>query len=848
MKVTKSDENKNIEISLARDKGKQEISCFPDKLGTSNGIHIGSARPGWLSRFMLLKKTFFQSPGKSVVTGFVAIVTLMLVVSVLGMIHMRSLKHELDSIVENHFEKGRLIGAMRVAARERTLSLYRIIHLEDPFERDDEWIRFNARAAMFTGARTELMLLPLSDEEKTVLEFQGRFTSVAVPLQNRVVDLALADRYEAAEMALEKEAIPAQNQVLGQLDLLSEIQLRSANAAVGEMGAQYRTTRITMITLILIFLLISISVAAYIDRRLREDRRSLHGEKEKAQVTLRSIGDAVITTDADGNIETLNNIAERLAGCSEEELRGSSIDEALPFLHDSTRLPSECLVSRALSENTIVTSSSSLVLSSRSGIEYAIEATASPIRDDVNTIFGAVLVFRDVTEVRAMSRELAYQARHDVLTNLFNRREFEERLTEYFGMAKKGKTGHVLCYLDLDNFKVVNDTCGHAAGDALLKRLAKLLRRNLRREDILARLGGDEFGVIIVDSGIDDARQVATKLHNVIKDFHFYWEGNIFEIGASIGLVEIGMDARSIYDLLRAADFACYAAKDMGRNQIQVYSPDDLVMARRQGELEWVQHINHALEQDRLVLYCQDITPLDAPGKVKYEFLVRMRGVDGGIVEPSSFLPAAEHYNLIVSIDRWVIDHGFRIVCALEPQQLKEIDCFNINLSGQSVGDPAILDYIVKRFELYEVAPEKICFEITETAAIANLGSARNMMTILKAMGCRFALDDFGSGLSSFGYLRSLPIDLVKIDGAFVRNMVSDETDLAMVISINQVAHAIGIKTVAEYVENREILLRAKEVGIDYGQGIHIAKPREAIADELGAPVVPIAWNPSILN
>ena len=785
----------------------------------------------------LLKKIhqIVVSSDSGVVTGFVVIVVLMLVVSILGIMRMHALKYELDSIVENHYQKGRLISTMRVVARERSLGLHKMINLDDVFERDDEWVRFNDYGVLFATARMELIALSLTAVEAELLVTQGYYTGLAVPLQDKVIELAQADRNEQAETLLVDEAIPMQNKVLAQLDILSTAQQQAASAATSEITQQYNATRQTMIVLTVLFVAISIMVAVLTIYRLRRDRRSIYSEKEKAQVALHSIGDAVITTDAEGRIETINGMADRLIGCKEAEVRGKLIKNVLTLLHDSTYEPAENLVTRALRDKVVVNSSADLVLKLQSGKEYAIEATAAPIRDNIGNVFGGVLVFRDVTEMRALSRELGYQAKHDVLTSLYNRREFEEKLATHLEMTRRGESRHVLCYIDLDNFKVVNDTCGHAAGDALLKRLSKLLKAGMRRGDVLARLGGDEFGIIFVDSELDDANQIASKIRETIKSFRFYWEGDVFEIGASIGLVEIGKDVRTIYDLLRAADFACYAAKDIGRNQIQVYSPNDLTMARRQGEMEWVQRINHAFEQGLFCLYCQEIVSLTSANKSKYEFLIRMRNENGGVVPPTVFLPAAERYQQISIIDRWVIKHAFSVIASLPLKQLQNIDCFNINLSGQSVSDPELLEYIVESFEGAGLAPEYVCFEITETAAIANFGRARKLITALKAMGCRFALDDFGSGLSSFGYLRSLPVTYVKIDGTFVRDMDSDEADLAMVTSINQVAHALGIKTVAEYVESQVVYDLATDMGIDFAQGAHIAKPEEVDIDRLGA-------------
>lgn len=781
-----------------------------------------------ISRYLLASDS-------GVVAGFVAIVMLMMGIAMLGLVRMHDLQQQLDQIVENHIHKARLISTMRVAARERTLSLHKIIYLSDAFDRDEEWMRFNAKASKFIRARNKLTDMDLSEEEKEVLARQSQYTGIAVPIQGRVVDLAQADQRRQAHVLLFNEAIPTQDKVLEQLDILSELQQDAAVAATIYTRQQYDVTRKTMIALTFIFVAISIMVAYMTASRSRRHQESLRDEKEKAQVTLHSIGEAVITTDSQGAVETLNTVALQLLGKSEQQVVGQKIESVFTVLHDISFEPAPNPVTMALENTNVICSSSDIILRTGENNDYAIEATASPILAEDKKILGAVLVFRDVTEMRVMSHELGYQARHDQLTGLYNRREFEERLGSYLETTHATNAVHSLCYIDLDNFKIVNDTCGHAAGDELLRQLGSILKQNVRRTDIVARLGGDEFGIIAVDSRSREAQLVADNVRNQIRAYRFHWDGNVFEIGASIGVVEFSKDISSIYDLLRAADFSCYTAKDLGKNQVQVYSAEDSHMARRQGEMDWVQRITLALEQDKFCLYLQPIVSLrDDSCKEKYEVLVRMINNDGDIVLPSDFLPAAERYNLVSEIDNWVIAGTFEMLSSLSKAQLDNIDCININLSGPSIGSSALLDYIITISGQKNVPLEKICFEITETAAIANLGNARQLITELNGRGCRFALDDFGAGLSSFGYLRSLPVEYVKIDGVFVRDMVVDSADLAMVKSIHQMAHTMGVHTVAEWIESPEVYEMCREIGIDYGQGNAIAAPVPADMDSVG--------------
>jgi diguanylate cyclase (GGDEF)-like protein len=384
----------------------------------------------------------------------------------------------------------------------------------------------------------------------------------------------------------------------------------------------------------------------------------------------------------------------------------------------------------------------------------------------------------------------------------------------------------VLSYLDLDQFKVINDTCGHFAGDQLLRRLAALLQARVRQRDTLARLGGDEFGVLMEHCGLPQARLVADDLRQTVERFRFQWEGKTFAVGASIGLVAITGDLADLGEAMRAADSACYVAKDQGRNRIHVYDPDDEELARRHGEMQWVSRIGDALENARLCLACQLIAPVRQPsrGGLRYEILLRMEDDEGGLVLPGAFLPAAERYGLASRLDRWVVQHTLEQL-ARHPAHVERLESCAINLSGQSLGDPDFLTAIAQMLDRSGISPEKICFEITETAAIADVANAVEFMRALEQRGCRFALDDFGSGLSSFGYLKTLPVHFLKIDGTFVRGLAGDSVDAAMVRSINDIGHAMGKQTIAEYVEDGEILAKLASIGVDYAQGYHVARP-----------------------
>ncbi|MDX1432122.1 MAG: EAL domain-containing protein [Gammaproteobacteria bacterium] len=447
------------------------------------------------------------------------------------------------------------------------------------------------------------------------------------------------------------------------------------------------------------------------------------------------------------------------------------------------------------------------------------------------------VVCRDVTEAHNLSQELSYQASHDSLTGLVNRRELENRLARVLETARADGSHHALCYLDLDQFKVINDTCGHVAGDELLRQLSEVLRTKVRRRDTLARLGGDEFGVLMEHCVLRQAQRVANTLRKTVEEFRFSWENKTFSVGVSIGLVPVTSESESVAGTLSAADTACYVAKDQGRNRIHVYHPEDMELARRHGEMQWVARINQALEEDRFCLSMQPIRPLsdldegsatwtENDGAPEYfELLLRMRDSNGRLVPPGAFLPAAERYSLSVRLDRWVVEKIFAWLDA-HPERLERLAMCSINLSGHSIADEEFLQFVISSLDGTNVPAEKLCFEITETAAITNLVSATRFITALKGWGCHFALDDFGSGLSSFAYLKQLEVDFLKIDGVFVKDVVDDPINLAMVKSINDIGKVMGKRTIAEFVENQRILDKLREVGVDYAQGYRVGRPK----------------------
>ncbi|MES2826160.1 MAG: EAL domain-containing protein [Pseudomonadota bacterium] len=554
----------------------------------------------------------------------------------------------------------------------------------------------------------------------------------------------------------------------------------------------------------------------------------LFEEKERLLVTLKSIGDAVITTDTQGLITYLNPVAEIMTGWSNREATGKPLPEVFNIIDEKTQQPAlnpvkAVLESRAtagLAENTIL-------VQRYSGAYFPIEDSAAPIRGKKGDIIGVVLVFHDVSQAKKMAAEMTYQATHDSLTGLINRREFERRVELALQTGKMQHKEHSLLYLDLDQFKIVNDTCGHIAGDQLLRQLTSALLLKLRQTDTLARLGGDEFGVLLDSCPTAAALKIAEVLRVTVSDFLFAWTDKSFSVGVSIGLVTFSNDGITLTDVLQMADSACYVAKEKGRNRVQVYLPEEQEFANRHGQMGWVARIKQALDENRFVLYSQQFYAINANNSTAchHELLIRMKDDNGNLVPPMAFIPAAERYGLMPQIDRWVVSTAFSRSAILNrnPEQQQILA---INLSGTTLCDEDFLSFVHEQFEKYGVSPANFCFEITETAAIANLTQAIKFIQDLQSIGCLFALDDFGSGMSSFTYLKHLPVNFLKIDGSFVKDMIENTIDRAMVESINHIGHVMDIQTIAEFVENDQVLNALRDIGVDYAQGYLIQKPQ----------------------
>jgi diguanylate cyclase (GGDEF)-like protein/PAS domain S-box-containing protein len=544
----------------------------------------------------------------------------------------------------------------------------------------------------------------------------------------------------------------------------------------------------------------------------------------RALATLASLAEAVVRVDAGGRIDYLNPAAEALLDLPAAEALGRAPTEVYRMLGELTRSLLEDPLARCLAEGQTLESEGHTALVTPGGREFPVRFTAAPVRAAAGGIVGAVLVLRDATELRQVERRMSYLASHDPLTGLANRREFEACLEDALEDAREQLRRPVVFYLDLDEFKRINDRCGHLAGDELLRQVASLLLSRVRATDVLARLGGDEFAVVLRECPFDKALSIADSMRQAIKDFRFSWETEVFEVGVSIGVVPVA-ERGDMAQILRAADAACYMAKEKGRNRIHIFQPGDAAAASRYGDMQWIHRLGDALEQDRFRLFVQEIRPLGGNGREPLgEILLRMVEL-GELLSPAAFVPAAERYRLMTALDRWVVRSAFRQI----PGQVGSPGrprCFGVNLSAQSLSDAAFLDFLLRAVKASNVPPDCICFELTETAVVANLASAQQFLAAVRRAGCRASLDDFGSGLASFGYLRNLQVDFLKIDGEYVKRVAEDPLARALVESIHRVAHALGVETIAEWVESEAALAVLEEIGVDYAQGYWIGGPR----------------------
>mgnify|MGYP001812510968 FL=1 len=554
---------------------------------------------------------------------------------------------------------------------------------------------------------------------------------------------------------------------------------------------------------------------------------SLSRSKRQAQYTLESIAEGVITTDNDGHIDYMNQAAESLIGTNRDDATGHRIGELFTLVDDADRRPLGDPVERCLAMRRRVNMGRRAVMVTTDGEhEHSVEITASPIRGPGSSISGTVVVFHDVGEIRGLTRKMSYQATHDPLTGLINRREFERRLDEAMDDAHAEEAIHMLFYMDLYRFKAVNDSCGHLAGDNMLREVANLIKEEVRDSDFVGRLGGDEFGALLIGCPIDKARQIATDICNAIADYRFVWKDKIFNIGISIGLVEISHVSGTLQDVMSAADSACYVAKQQGRGKVHVYSARDEAVARERGDIQWLRQLQSALHEDRFSLAIQPI--LAMAGGVEsgpaLEVLIRLPDAQGRTADTAEVLRPAERYQLMPQIDRWVVNAALTAIASGEIKLPGGRSCA-LNLSGQTLGDESFLSFVVEALDRSGVSPSSICFEVTEASILSNVQHAQRFIEVLHGIGCEFSLDDFGSGMGSFSSLKHLPIDYLKIDGTYTRNLRADQVNQEMVTAMIKLARTMQFRIVAEEVENQDDFDWLRDVGVDFVQGHFVEAP-----------------------
>ena len=737
-------------------------------------------------------------------------------------VQIKSTQSSINEIVASNNAKSRLLVEMQQAARERSLALYSLVSTKDAFEYDEVFLKFQSYAEVFIKARQKLLAMPLSEEERELMKQQGKLSRLAVPLQNIIIKLIDKRRFKDALNILIKKSIPSQNEVLSQISKIIDYQRTNNQKIALQLEKRLEKNIIIIVVISIIIFLATIFTTIYVIARITKTEKQLYFEKELAEITLNSIGDGVITVDKDYLIQTINPVAEMLADVKKQDVTGENILS----IYEGENAKRRSDMNKTLEFSGIQRSLFDFSLTKKDGTQHEVEHTIAPIIDQNKTILGAVIILRDVTEVRTMEKRLSYQASHDALTGLINRREFEVRLNQMIRNAQTEDITHSICFLDLDKFKIINDTSGHAAGDEYLKQIPNTIQSSLRQTDILARLGGDEFAIILDSCSTHKAKNICEQIITKIKETRFNWGKNSFETGASIGIVPITKVTASVSEVMSSVDAACYEAKDKGRNRIQIFEPDNAEFIKHQVETSWIQKIKNAINENQFELYFQEILNINPEYSTPktIEILIRLND-NNEVIFPDSFIPTAERYNLMPMIDEWVISNTFDFITDYAEKHKSDIRVA-INLSGQSLSDDSVLNAITNKLRKNKkLKKELICFEITETAAIANMSKAIDFIASVKQMGCKFSLDDFGSGLSSFSYLKNMPVDNIKIDGIFIRDINIDATNRIFVESIHNISKIMGIKTTAEYVENEEVLECVKSIGIDYAQGYHIAKP-----------------------
>jgi diguanylate cyclase (GGDEF)-like protein/PAS domain S-box-containing protein len=759
----------------------------------------------------------------------------------LGLARIESFNQQIHRLTEAQGRKIGTVSELFLSNGQRSALIDRLFGAETGEARKTVHEQYQLAMQAYTRAVERLRTLQVDPSESAARDRALAAAARARAIGEDIVGLLMKGEIARASELNLTQALLEDSRFQETLYLMLEANHARISEAIAAANAGMRNGFLLIGAGGILALLAGIVIAVLVIRIVAATEATLEHEKELAEVTLHSIVDGVITTDAAGRVEYLNPVAEQYLGWSSIEAFGRPLAEVYRVLDERSGRPIDPLpmtqAAGAAGEAELV----AVRLVDRNGRECPVRYSHAPILGRDGTVHGKIVVFHDVSQLRAMSQQLLWQASHDALTGLVNRREFERRLTELIETAGAQRREHALLFMDLDNFKAVNDTCGHSAGDELLRQLTAIMLTRMRGSDTLARLGGDEFGALLEACPIDQALRIANALRETVREFRFVWEGKTFSVGVSVGLVPIDAESGDVNQVLAAADATCYEAKNRGRDRVQVYRPEEPSRSGRREELQIVSQINRAFELGQFKLFRQRIDRLDgAPSRERhYEVLVRMLDRAGNLIPATGFMPQAERYNLLTSIERWVVSSLVEFLhrswtAGAIPHDLHgsgERGFYSVNISGASINDKSFPDFIRNLLTRYQLPSGLLCFEITETTAISNLSKAAELMHELKGMGCRFALDDFGTGMSSFAYLKYLPVDFLKIAGVFIKDMVSDPMDYAIVDSVNRIGHILGMRTVAESVEDAATLARITELGLDYAQGYFVAEP-EALGDE----------------
>ncbi len=773
--------------------------------------------------------------------GFGVLLALIMVVTAFGLTRIRTIHEQVEAAVHEQELVSELLATLLRVNEQRQKIIHQLFMARSRAEREAAYKRFKDTGGQLFVELERLRERAVTEGERQAVDAALDAARASKGARENYTSRLMKDDVQGALGLLLREGLPAQATLQQAIDQLIESKRAATLNTLARTSREMRQALLVTAIAGAALFVFGIVVAQQTMRRIRRADEAVHRAQERAEVTLHSIGDGVITTDATGRIDYLNPVAEQYTGWSSADAGGKPLDLVYRVVDERTKK----VVVHGEGANPGDGNSTGLALSllGRQGNTCLIRESHAPIRGRSGNVVGQVIVFHDVSQIEEMAQKLTWQASHDPLTGLVNRREFERRMAGVLESAHSDDRQHAVLYMDLDNFKMVNDSCGHAAGDELLRQLATVMLARMRASDTLGRLGGDEFGALLESCPVDQAVRLANGMRDAVRDFRFVWKEKTFGVGVSIGLVPVNKDSGSVGRVLAAADATCYEAKNKGRDRVQVREPKDGSAAENQGELAMVSQINQAFESGSFRLYRQKILTLSAAngGEPHYEILVRMIDSDGRLVPPSGFMPAAERYNLMSSIERWVIStlvehlsHERESGALVHHPGVDAPAFYAVNLSAASIEDASFPEFLRRLLTRFNLPPALLCFEVTETTAISNLTKAAQLMHELRALGCRFALDDFGIGMSSFAYLKYLPVDLIKIDGVFVRDMATDQMDLAIVEAINRIAHILGLKTVAEFVEDEATVERLRSLRVDFAQGYFISKP-EALAKTVAA-------------